>query len=189
MKKYFIVLLTILILTGCTFSFVNDEEFYGTNIDSTSLVNDIIREKAYFAAETYLASDMEYKEGGDDVIYVPPYTTRGIDCSGLIINVYKYAVEGSNYSLPFTDKTADEMYKYYSDDIDSPQKGDLIIWTYNNDHAYHIALFEKTEDGYYYFIESNIPTEYTVDGVGYRRMSVNTPLNISLKRLKLKDNI
>lgn len=177
------ILITLLTITGCSITFISDDE------KDTLPANDIIREKAYFAAEYYLNSGMEYELGGSDQIYVPPYTdTRGIDCSGLIINVYTYAVEGSNYSLPFTDQTADGIYHNYSVDIDTPQKGDLIIWTDNNDHAYHIALFKKTENGYYNFIESNVLPEYGINGVAHRRMLVNTSYIISIKRLKLVDN-
>lgn len=185
--KYTFLVMIVVLLSACNIVFVSDDDIDIAEIEQVTVLDEI-RLKAYYAAEFYLAGGMKYELGGDDEIYVPPYSTRGIDCSGLAINVYKFAVEGSNYSMPFTDATADTIYHNYSIDIDTPQKGDLIFWTDDSDHAYHIAVFEKIESSRYYFIESNILTEYTVDGVGKRSMSVDTTYDISVKRFVVMGN-
>lgn len=198
MKTLYFVIVIILV-SACTidFKFLDHDEFYGLDnsttgdnkVDSGVAVTalDKIRLKAYYAAEYYLDSEMEYELGGDDEIYIPPYT-RGIDCSGLIIDCYIFAVEDTDYSMPFKDKTADNIYHHYSSDVIIPQKGDLIFWTDESDHAYHIALYEKTESNKYYFIESNYLPKDGINGVAYRSLSVNTTFNITIKRFILIDN-
>lgn len=184
MKRRYLTLLFILcILSACNWNivFVGDDEEY-----TTVTAAEEIRLKAYYAAEYYLEDGMEYELGGDDEIYIPSYDTRGIDCSGLVINCYEFAVEDTDYELPFADATANDMYQNYTEDVTEPEEGDLIFWVYDSGTAYHVALYEKTETGKYYFIESNEFDD--VDGLNYRSLSVNSIYNIEIKRLILIDN-
>lgn len=178
-----IICLYLLLLSGCQyFVFVSHTEVSAT---------DEIREKAFFAAEYYADANIEYELGGTDTTYVPTYGSRGLDCSGLVNNVYNYAIQGTNYSLGYVDATADQIYKNYSETLNYPQKGDLMIWTDDSDHAFHIAIFEKIENGYYHFIESNDPdlleSKTGTDGTFRRTLSVTNSYDftISLRRMKL----
>lgn len=179
MKKFWLLLTGILLLYGCEFIvFVSHTEVPAP---------DFIRDRAFYAAEAYVDEYIEYDLGGDETIYVPPYDSRALDCSGLVINVYNYAVTDTIYNLPFDDKTADEIDKEYSYSIDEPETGDLMVWT-DNGEAFHIAIYWKTEDGYYYFLESNDPVELKLeglDGTRSRRLSVNTNFNIHFRRMML----
>lgn len=104
-----------------------------------------IRESAYEIAEKYIG--MEYEWGGQD-----HWTTKGIDCSGLVVNVYKEAVESTPYDLQFFDAAVVNLYNQYSARIFQPEKGDLIFM--GDDGISHVALFEKNENDTVYFIDA-----------------------------------
>ncbi|QEN03930.1 CHAP domain-containing protein [Thiospirochaeta perfilievii] len=200
MKRLLLIPITILLVISC--KWVSYDEFYGivheTTVDDNYIISpELVRLKAYFAAEYYLESELNYQLGGNETVYVPPYRSliKGIDCSGLIINVFKYAVENTDYVLPFgynngilNDKTADELYKYFTVNVSNPGKGDLIFWKDKNDNAFHVAILEKIESGYYHFIEANELPSYDIDGVGYRTLPLKTSFSISVKRLILVNN-
>ncbi len=75
-----------------------------------------------------------------------------IDCSGLIVNVYREAVIGTPYRLPFVDAAVINFYNSYTVEIDSPQIGDLIFM--GEDDISHMAILEKRVDGTIYFIDA-----------------------------------
>lgn len=86
----------------------------------------------------YKDSETEYKFGGQD-----PLRTIKIDCSGLVVMCYKYALVDTHYSLLFDDATAHDMYEKYSFQTDKPRQGDLIFMgESNSDKITHIALFD-----------------------------------------------
>ena len=141
-------------------------------------VPDEISERAYSFAELYEQSDTEYHLGGQD-----PVRAIQIDCSGLIVMCYKYALVDTKYQLLVSDMSANYMYTNASTHIDKVdlKKGNLIFMgpTHEDDkdadenEISHIALFEKTENGRIYFIDSTKKDTdgdgiNDIDGVSYR---------------------
>lgn len=192
----------IILVTGCNIRFVGHDEFYGVNSeDETTLITnsdkkvedgsfvgatEYLRLKAYYAAEFYVEDKMDYEWGGDDEIIIPEYT-RGIDCSGFIINVYEFAVEDTYYNMPFVDATANNIYVNYSEAVETPQKGDLIFWYDQTQKLiYHIALFEREFNGRYYFIDSTSTESGSINGVTYRSASISSVYDV--RRFTLTDN-
>jgi len=134
-------------------------------------VPDEISERAYNFAELYALSETEYKLGGQD-----PVRAAQIDCSGLIIMCYKYALVDTKYSLLKADMTANYMYQNASTIISRSElkKGNLLFMgEAESKNISHIAIFEKEENGYIYFIDStqkdsNGDGVNDIDGVSHR---------------------
>jgi cell wall-associated NlpC family hydrolase len=82
----------------------------------------------------------------------------GIDCSGLIVNIYTYAASRLGYTLPFNDATVATILSVYSIPVSDPRPGELVFMGDAN-LVSHIALFEKTNAGDLYFIDA-----YSIDG-------------------------
>ena len=79
-----------------------------------------------------------YATGGQDM-------ARGIkriDCSGLVINCYKNALKGTDYTLPFNDTTAYNLYAEYSTPTNNPEPGDLIFMSYDS-YIDHVGIFTE----------------------------------------------
>lgn len=118
-----------------------------------------IRERAFYFAELYKNSDTYYKYGGQD-----PLRSIGIDCSGLVVMSYKYAITDTKYELMESDMSSAYMESHASRKTTFPMKGDLIFMgERNSSKITHVAIFEKIEDGRVWFIDS---TEYDSDGDG-----------------------
>lgn len=182
-RIYILFLLFLFLSCNVNDRFTDEEEYYSkheSSINPGIASPENIRLRAYESAAFYVKNKIPYVWGGD--YYIEPNRTVGVDCSGLIINNYKYAVKGSEYSLPFADSTAHNMYLKYTNPVLSPEKGDLIFWKNKQDKIYHVAIFEKESGDYYYFIDS---TEFEgVNGVTYRY--INKSLVYTVKRLLLK---
>ena len=163
-RRYLIAALSFLIIS-CNNGTDDNTSF--TEID----VPDEISERAYSFAELYEQSDTEYHLGGQD-----PVRAIQIDCSGLIIMCYKYALVDTKYQLLVSDMSANYMYKNASTHIDKAdlKKGNLIFMgEASSNSVTHIALFEKIENGRIYFIDStqkdtNGDGINDIDGVTYR---------------------
>ena len=170
-RRYLIAALSFLIIS-CNNG--TDDKTSFTEID----VPDEISERAYSFAELYEQSDTEYHLGGQD-----PVRAIQIDCSGLIVMCYKYALVDTKYQLLVSDMSANYMYTNASTHIDKVdlKKGNLIFMgpTHEDDkdadenEISHIALFEKTENGRIYFIDSTKKDTdgdgiNDIDGVSYR---------------------
>lgn len=164
MKKIYYVLFIVFILIGCK----NNPEVTCNLIAAPNAVAN----RAYSFAELYEASQTEYKLGGQD----PVRSIIRIDCSGLIIMCYKYAIVDMQYELLETDMTANYIYENASEIISKEQlrKGDLIFMgEEGSTEITHIALFHKIENDYIYFIDStqkdiNNDGINDIDGVTYR---------------------
>ncbi|HQL04320.1 MAG TPA: NlpC/P60 family protein [Treponemataceae bacterium] len=118
-----------------------------------------VREKAYQTALLYLEADTEYAWGGQD-----PLRTIQLDCSGLVVMCYTYAVEDSIFSLPFYDAASYDLYLKYSTPTDDPVRGDVIFMgDTETSTVNHVAVFEKEENNIIYFIDS---TRRDLDGDG-----------------------
>ena len=163
-RRFLIVVLS-LFLVSCNNG--TDDKTSFTEIDAP----DSISERAYSFAELYEQSDTEYHLGGQD-----PVRAIQIDCSGLIVMCYKYALVDTKYQLLVSDMTANYMYTNASTHIDKAdlKKGNLIFMgEAGSNLVTHIALFEKIENGRIYFIDStqkdtNGDGINDIDGVTYR---------------------
>lgn len=176
-------LLCLILSCNVNVRFTDEEKKYKTEESITNKgieAPESIRLKAYESAAYYVYKKIPYVWGGD--YYIEPTRSNGVDCSGLIINNYKYAVKDTEYSLPFSDSTAQNMYLKYTNPVSNPEKGDLIFWRNKQDQIYHVAIFEKESGDYYYFIDS---TEFEgVNGVTYRYIKKSSVFTV--KRLLLK---
>lgn len=124
---------------------------------------DIARQALDYALE-YSRADTEYKWGGQDLLRVIQ-----IDCSGLVVNCYKYAVENTAYSLPFTDAAVIDFYTRHTIKTETPRSGDLLFM--GDDTTIpptHMSLFVKEENGEIYFIDSTYKPDDNIDGVSQR---------------------
>ena len=142
--RVLVITLLSLILISCNNGTEDNTSF--TEIDAPAEIS----ERAYSFAELYEQSDTEYHLGGQD-----PVRAIQIDCSGLIIMCYKYALVDTKYQLLVSDMTANYMYRNASTHITKSElkKGNLIFMgEAGSNSVTHIALFEKIENGRIYFI-------------------------------------
>ena len=140
---------------------------------------DTIRHNAWIEADSYLG--MEYEWGGQDF---PP---RGIDCSGLVVNVYYSAVQGTRYCLLFSDASVLNIYESYSHETDQPEQGDLIFMgDADSDQISHIAIFGEIKQETVHFIDSTLKDDPPINGVTYRKYPLNDPRIKAFGRLLLR---
>lgn len=112
-----------------------------------------IANRAFEFSMIYAEADTEYGYGKQD----PARSVIQIDCSGLVIMCYKYALVDTKYQLLVSDMTADYMYKNASTiiSVNELRKGDLLFMgEADSNEVTHIALFEKLEDGKIFFVDS-----------------------------------
>ena len=181
-RRYLIAALSFLIIS-CNNG--TDDKISFTEIDAP----DEISERAYSFAELYEQSETEYHLGGQD-----PVRAIQIDCSGLIVMCYKYALVDTKYQLLVSDMTANYMYTNASTHIDKAdlKKGNLIFMgETNSDSVTHIALFDKLENGRIYFIDStqkdtNGDGVNDIDGVSYRDYTEDDSRFKAFGRMRLK---
>lgn len=99
----------------------------------------------------YCNEDTKYVYGAQDPI---PRVLK-VDCSGMVINCYKYAVEGTKYKLPFDDETAATLHSTFSIHTTTPQPGDMIFMgDANSSKINHIGIFVKKSGNTIYFIDA-----------------------------------
>ena len=111
---------------------------------------DYIRSKALEYAKWYCKVDTQYAWGGKDKI-----KALKVDCSGMVINCYEYAVENTKYKLPFNDTTAANLHSTFSIHTDTPQPGDMIfLGETNSSKISHIGIFVKKSGSTIYFIDA-----------------------------------
>ena len=146
-------------------------------------MNEKLGKKIYKEAENYLKKDTVYKNAGkgeDDKSIL-------IDCSGLIVDCYKKVLEDSDFILPFSDATANELYSLYTDSTTTPHKGDLIFMTYNEEKTVsHVGIVEEIKKDTVYFIDAT-PNEENKSGkaVNKRKYKTDDPKIISYGIMKL----
>lgn len=179
LKKILIAIAISLLFASCEFFLETSSPINYLNytiIDSPSEV----AQRAYKFAQLYEQEDTVYEWGGQE----PLRNAIGIDCSGLVIMCYKYAMVDTSYKLIKEDMTAQDIHDRASRKItvSNAQKGDLIfIGTENSNSVTHIGIFEKYENNKVYFIDSSEGkngvhySEYPVDSKkikGYGVMKV-----------------
>lgn len=158
----------------CKFSFVLCaflfSLFASCNLDDDSdlkIVVDCpaeIAERAFRFAELYKDSETIYEWGGQS-----PLRSIAIDCSGLVIMCYKYAMVDTKYSLLLSDMSANYMYENAASIIPlkKMRRGDLIFMgEEDSPKVTHIALFDCEKDGNVYFIDST--EKENISGVSRR---------------------
>ena len=160
----FFLLLTILFVS------CNNRENNFTEIDCP----DEICARAFKFAELYKETGMQYELGGQS-----PLRSAGIDCSGLVVMCYKYALVDTKYRLLFGDASVNAIYTNYSTPTKSPRRGDLIFMgKAGTPSVTHIAIFDKIENEKVYFIDStqkddNNDGVYEINGVTARNYEKN----------------
>ncbi|WP_304225411.1 C40 family peptidase [Gracilinema caldarium] len=138
-----------------------------------------VRLQAIDYARQYIKLGAEYEWGGQD-----PLPRRiVVDCSGLVIRCYEYAVADYGYLLLFTDTTAAGI-RQYSIELNKQdlQPGDLLFMG-TDGVVSHIALFVKFENGCIYFIDSTYKPEEGINGVTERFYSDTDPHFIAFGRM------
>ena len=171
--------LVILTLSSCSFEFLTGIRYVTSSFTTIDCPTEIIS-RAFKFAELYEKEDTVYEWGGED----PLRNTIGIDCSGLVIMCYKYAMVDTEYKLLNEDMTAQNIHDYASTkkSVGTVQKGDLVfIGPEGSKEITHIGFFEKYEDNIVYILDSSSGSNgvhynsYPVDSKkikGYGRMRV-----------------
>lgn len=121
-----------------------------------------IAAKAFAFAVQYRDAETEYAWGGQDALRA----ALRLDCSGLVVRCYGYAVEDSPYRLLFADASSADLYVDYARlvAVDDLRQGDLIFMGEpGTDRVTHIALFDRAESGNLFFIDA---TKKDTDGDG-----------------------
>ena len=140
-----------------------------------------IRVRAFRFAELYRDSDTEYEWGGQ----TPVRAAIKIDCSGLVVMCYKYALVDTKYLLIENDMSSTYIYEHASELIASPEQGDLIFMgKENSDKVTHIAIFDREENGEIYFIDST--DNGTVNGVTERHYPTDSKKFKAFGIMKIK---
>ena len=99
-----------------------------------------------------------------------------IDCSGLVVMCYKYALVDTQYSLLLDDMSAAYMYENASRliPLEQARKGDLVFMGEpGSSNISHIALFDEKKDGMIFFIDSTEKEEEGINGVSRRSYPEN----------------
>jgi cell wall-associated NlpC family hydrolase len=140
-----------------------------------------IAQKALEYATEYSKADTEYQFGGQDLL-----RSIKIDCSGLVVNCYYYAIKNTMYSLPFDDAAVIDFYVLYSKKTTTPMPGDLVFM---GDKAAsnptHVGLFAREENGEIYFIDSTYKPVDGINGVSERHYPKNDDRFLSFGMLLL----
>ena len=153
---------------------------YGSNQSNITNCPSPIAKSAFEYAKLYVASDTVYKLGAQD-----PLRSIQIDCSGLVIMCYKYALKNTGYSLVQSDMSSSYMYEHASIKTTTPRRGDLIFMGVSNSSKItHVAIFDRFEGDQVYFIDSTSVGRTT--GVSERHYSRNDKRNNSYGIMKLK---
>ena len=143
-----------ILFASCNFNNDSDDT---TEIDCPAE----IASRAFRFAELYKDSDTVYELGGQ----APVRSAIAIDCSGLVVMCYKYAMVDTKYSLLVSDMTAAYMCESASSHValEQMRQGDLIFMgEADSSNVSHIAFFDRLENGNVYFIDSTKKTTSAV---------------------------
>lgn len=158
MKKLLAIFIFITFFASCTFYDNSNSKTTATSEDVSNSKTIVdcpadIAMRAFRFAELYKDSDTIYEWGGQD----PVRSAIAIDCSGLVVMCYKYALVDTNYSLLLSDMTANYMYENAASIIplEKIRQGDLIFMgEADSPKVTHIALFDCIENDCVYFIDA-----------------------------------
>ena len=147
--------------------------FSSCDVEHTVPVSEEMREKAYEISFQYIG--MPYVWGGASHY---SDTGGGVDCSGLVIEIYDEVAEYFSVRLPFEDATASAMANQYTIPLLKPESGDLIFMG-EDGVVSHVALCHAVTDDVLEFLDA-----YSVTGeVGIRSYSFDDPKIISFGRM------
>lgn len=172
--------LVILIFSSCSFEFLTGIRYVTSSFTTIDCPTEIIS-RAFKFAELYEKEDTVYEWGGED----PLRNTIGIDCSGLVIMCYKYAMVDTEYKLLNEDMTAQNIHDYASTkkSVGTVQKGDLVfIGPEGSKEITHIGFFQKYEDNIVYILDSSSDS----NGVHYNTYSVDSKKIKGYGRMRVK---
>ncbi len=170
-----LIFLVSLFLVSCQ-NFYNKEEKNYT----ITLSNKEIKTRAFEFAKLYSESETEYEWGGQS-----PLRAIKIDCSGLVVMCYKYALVDTKYSLIENDMSSSYIYENASEPTENPEQGDLIFMgEIDSDKITHIAIFDKEENGNIYFIDST--DNGIINGVSERYYEKNSKKFKAFGIMKIK---
>lgn len=172
--------LVILIFSSCSFEFLTGIRYVTSSFTTIDCPTEIIS-RAFKFAELYEKEDTVYEWGGED----PLRNTIGIDCSGLVIMCYKYAMVDTEYKLLNEDMTAQNIHDYASTkkSVETVQKGDLVfIGPEGSKEITHIGFFQKYEDNIVYILDSSSDS----NGVHYNSYSVDSKKIKGYGRMRVK---
>ncbi len=133
-----------------------------------------IRELAFAEAQRYLG--MPYEWGGQEF-------PRGIDCSGLLVNVYFTVTIDTEFELLFDDATSSGMYSSFVESITVPSQGDLVFM--GDGSVTHVAILDRIEDSIVFFIDAYSAAEGGGQVVA-RSYPADSPKIISYGRMLLR---
>lgn len=174
MKITAITCLTVCILCFTCCTLPGNSDMYEKTICPAEISN-----RAFSFAYFYKESDTEYGWGGQD-----PLRAITIDCSGLVVMCYKYAVVDTEYSLPFEDASSSTLYSTYSVKTEIPRRGDLIFMGEKNSSSItHVAIFDRIENGNVFFVDSTLKDE---DGDGVNEINGVSERNYSIHDERIK---
>ena len=115
------------IYISCNSTFLN-EKLYP--------IPDDIKDRVVYFAQKYTEANTEYEWGGNDAL-----RAIKIDCSGLVVMCYKYALVHTEYELPFWDSTVNDMHTNWTIATQNPSPGDLIFMgDANSNTLTHMAI-------------------------------------------------
>lgn len=177
MRKLLLCIFVAILLAACKAPTDGAEEKEYTFVNCSKE----IKTRAFRFAELYRDSDTEYELGGQS----PVRAAIKIDCSGLVIMCYKYAIVDTKYSLIQPDMSAAYIFDNAAEITENPEQGDLIFMgELGADAITHIALFDREENGEIYFIDST--DNETVNGVTERHYEKTNKKIKSFGVMKLK---
>jgi len=171
----------IIVLLACSCATSNSGVLY-----SVSECPSNIRERVVFYAEEYARKDTLFKLGSRDLLEKEGILE--IDCSGLIVRVYQYAVKNTKYSLLFEDTNVSSFYSYFTIPVATPTPGDLIFMGTNTVYPTHISIFIKMDNENIYFIDSTYKEDEGIDGVTLRYYKKDDPKFLQFARLLIRSN-
>lgn len=183
LKKSLFILFTIFVFSSCSFEFLTETgiRFINPTYTTIDCPTEIIS-RAFKFAELYEKEDTVYDWGGED----PLLNVIGIDCSGLVIMCYKYAMVDTSYKLINDDMTAQNIHDYASTkkSVNTVQKGDLVFIGANDTtkKITHIGFFQKYENDTVYILDSSSGS----NGVHYNTYSVDSKMIKGYGRMRVK---
>lgn len=143
-------------------------------------IPETIKERVVYYAVQYKNADTDYKYGAQD-----PLFSIKVDCSGLVIRCYKYALQNTGYELLLSDMSSSYMYTDASYHTDNPEPGDLVFMGEENSSTInHVGIFTNRTGDKIYFIDS---TDY-YGGVTERSLSRTSKKIKGFGEMKLKQS-
>ena len=148
---------------------------------------DYVRERAVFYAMEYVNRGTSFELGGRSLL--EQQGNLELDCSGLIVRVFQYAIRNTKYRLLFNDTNVSSLFSYFSIPVEEPTAGDFIFMGFGGTYPSHISIFVRMENDNIYFIDSTLLPTQGIDGVSLRYYKKHDFRFLSFGRLLLGANL